>query len=229
VEPPQGPGPRQRAHPFRLLAISHLTVPAGPSPAAPVPPAAWFQALAAAGLDGVQLREKELSDRALLDLAAAARAALPPPTRLLVNGRADVALAAGADGVHLPADGIPAGALRRRFGASLLIGVSAHRLEEVEEARRGGADYVLFGPVYPTPSKPGAPALGLQALASAARLGIPVYALGGVTLERFAEVAAAGAAGAAGIGLFQQLDPSALERVVQAAIASFPPSGRKQL
>ncbi|HXO40460.1 MAG TPA: thiamine phosphate synthase, partial [Thermoanaerobaculia bacterium] len=109
-------------------------------------------------------------------------------------------------GVHLPADGVPAGAVRARFGSGLLIGVSTHRLEEVERARRDGADYVVFGPVYPTPAKAGygAPA-GTRALARAAALDIPVYALGGVTLERFAEVAAAGAAGVAGIRLFQGL------------------------
>jgi thiamine-phosphate pyrophosphorylase len=221
------PGPRQQPRPFRLLAISRLAAPAAGPLAAPPP--CWFRALAAAGIDAVQLREKDLADRALLELASAARAALPPPTRLLVNGRTDIALGAGADGVHLPADGVPAAALRARFGAGLLIGVSAHRLEEVEEARRAGADYVLFGPVYSTPSKPGTPPLGRQALARAAGLGIPVYALGGVTLERFAEVSAAGAAGVAGIGLFQQLAPLALERVVQAAIACFPPAGRKLL
>jgi len=156
-------------------------------------------------VDAVQLREKHLDDLELYELARLARAALPPPALLLVNGRADVALAAGADGVHLPGDGVPAGALRTRFGASLLIGVSTHRHDEVERACRDGADYAVFGPVYPMPSASGhGPPAGLAALARAARVGIPVYALGGVTLERFAEVAAAGAAGVAGIRLFQR-------------------------
>jgi thiamine-phosphate pyrophosphorylase len=194
--------------PFRLLAISQL---------ATLPPAAggagrddgalgWFAALAAAGVDGLQLREKHLDDLSLCRLARSARATFPPPAVLLVNGRADVALAGGADGVHLPAEGVPAGAVRARFGSGLLIGVSTHRLEEVERARRDGVDYAVFGPVYPTPAKAGygVPA-GTRALARAAALGIPVYALGGVTLERFAEVAAAGAAGVAGIRLFQGL------------------------
>jgi thiamine-phosphate pyrophosphorylase len=188
--------------PFRLLAISQLaTLSGGGGGDAAL---GWFAALAAAGVDALQLREKRLDDLSLWQLARRARAALPPPAVLLVNGRADLALAAGADGVHLPADGVPAGAVRARFGSGLLIGVSTHRPEEVERARRDGADYVVFGPVYPTPAKAGfgKPA-GPRALARAAALGIPVYALGGVTLERFAEVAAAGAAGVAGIRLFQ--------------------------
>jgi thiamine-phosphate pyrophosphorylase len=192
--------------PFRLMAISQLGHPGsrdegGGGSAA----ATWFAALAAAGVDAVQLREKRHDDRALHELARRARIALPAPVLLLVNGRADVALAAGADGVHLPTDGVPAGALRARFGRSLLIGVSTHHFEEVERARREGADYVVFGPVYEMPSASGhGPPVGLEALARAAALGIPVYALGGVTLERFAEVAAAGAAGVAGMRLFQR-------------------------
>jgi thiamine-phosphate pyrophosphorylase len=205
LPPPRGP--------FRLLAISQLgTAESGA--------ASWFGALAAAGVDGVQLREKHLDDRALHELALQARAALPPPIRLLVNGRADVALAAGADGVHLPADGLPAAALRARFGGDLLIGVSTHRLEEVTAARLAGADYVVFGPVYETPAKAGHGApVGPDLLARAAAQGIPVYALGGVTLERFGEVAAAGAAGVAAVRLFQR--PDELKRVVETARERF--------
>jgi thiamine-phosphate pyrophosphorylase len=220
-----------RPRPFRLLAISRLaTASAGgvvteaSHEAAPTvqarQAAGWFAALSAAGVDALQLREKDLDDLALYELLQQARATLPPPARLLVNGRADVALAGGADGVHLPADGVPAGALRTRFGASLLIGVSTHRLDEVAEARRAGADYVVFGPVYATPGMAayGAP-VGTAGLARAAAHDIPVYALGGVTLDRFPEVAAAGAAGMAGIRLFQSLE--GLERVVDAARACF--------
>jgi thiamine-phosphate pyrophosphorylase len=203
--------PRSR-RPFRLLAISHLESGAIAS--------AWFAGLAAAGVDAVQLREKHLSDRALYQLALAARTALPPAARLLVNGRADVAVAAGADGVHLPADGVPAAALRARFGDRLLIGVSTHRLEEVERAHREGADYVVFGPIYEAPPKTGhGEPLGPRALARATATGTPVYALGGVTLERFAEIAATGAAGIAAIRLFQRREE--LERAVEAARAHF--------
>jgi len=182
--------------------------------------AAWFRQLAAAGVDGLELREKDLDDRALYDLARLARTVFPPPGRLLVNGRLDIAIAAGADGVHLPADGVPVAALRQRFGSKWVFGGSTHRLEEVAAAREAGADYVTFGPVYPTPGKQrhGAPP-GLAGLERAAALGIPVYALGGVTLERLGEVAAAGAAGAAGIRLFQEV--SRLPELVATAALAF--------
>jgi thiamine-phosphate pyrophosphorylase len=165
--------------------------------------AEWLRSLGAAGIDAVQLREKDLDDRGLYDLARLARTVLPPSVRLLVNGRLDVALAAGADGVHLPADGVPVGALRARFGKDVLIGRSTHSVEEVERARDERADYVTFGPVFATPGK-GAP-VGLAGLARAAAVGVPVFALGGVTLERFGDLAGAGAAGVAAIRLFQSM------------------------
>ncbi|HVR99641.1 MAG TPA: thiamine phosphate synthase [Thermoanaerobaculia bacterium] len=199
---------------FRLLAISDRTSVAGGD----LTP--WFQSLAAAGVDGVQLREKDLDDRAVYGLTRLALSALPPPACLLVNGRLDVALAAGAHGVHLPADGVPVSALRRRFGPEVLLGRSTHSVEEVERARDDGADYVTFGPVYATPSKQSfGPPVGLEALARAARTGLPVYALGGVTLARLGEAAAAGAAGVAGIRLFQD---ERLAEVVEAARLCFP-------
>jgi thiamine-phosphate pyrophosphorylase len=200
--------------PFRLLAISDRASLA----ACELPE--WFHFLAAAGIDAVQIREKDLDDRAVYGLARVARSALSPTTRLLVNGRIDIALAAGADGVHLPAYGVPVAPLRRRFGPGILLGCSTHRIEEVVRARDAGADYVTFGPVYSTPSKErfGPPA-GLDALEKAAALGLPVYALGGVTLARFGEVAGAGAAGVAGIRLFQ--DPAGLGEMVAAARALF--------
>jgi thiamine-phosphate pyrophosphorylase len=200
--------------PVRLLAISDRASLPGELPD-------WLRSLGRAGVDAVQIREKDLDDRSLYGLARLARSVLPPDVRLVVNGRADIALAAGADGVHLPADGVPVAPLRRRFGPGFLLGRSTHSVAEVEQALREGADYVTFGPVYPTPSKElyGPPA-GLAALARAAAAGLPVYALGGVTLERFAELAAAGAAGVAGIRLFQR--PTELPGVVRAARACFP-------
>lgn len=196
-------------HPtFSLLAISQN------------PGDDWFRALAAAGIadvGAVQIREKNLEDRPLWELTRRARAALPPPIQLLVNGRLDVALAAGADGVHLPSDGVPTAALRARFGADVLIGRSTHRIEEIERARDEGADYVVFGPVYETPGK-GVP-LGLAALERATAAGLSVYALGGVTLERFGELAGAGAAGVAAIRLFQDI-PN-LGEVARAARETF--------
>lgn len=191
---------------FNLLAISDRASLA-------VPFDDWLLALGAAGVGAVQLREKDLDDRALFELASRARKALPPAVQLVVNGRLDLGLAAGADGVHLPADGVPVAPLRRRFGPGVLIGRSTHRVEEVERARDEGADYALFGPVYDSPGK-GAP-VGLGELAKAAAVGLPVYALGGVTLERFRELAGTGAAGIAAIRLFQ--DVSGLTQVARIA------------
>ena len=206
---------------FSLLAISDR---AGLR-ALGIDPADWLRALGGIGDGGtgaLQLREKDLDDRDLYALARLARTLLPPPFPLLVNGRLDIALAAGADGVHLPADGVPAAPLRARFGAggtTLLIGSSTHSVAEVERARDEGADYATFGPVYATPGK-GAP-VGLRELARAAATGLPVYALGGVTLERFGELAAAGAAGIAAIRLFQSVDAMNLMRVARAARERF--------
>ncbi len=169
----------------------------------------WLGDLAAAGVDAVQVREKQLSDRELYRFARTARRAWP--RLLLVNGRIDVARAVGADGVHLPSDGVPIAPLRRRFGPEVVIGRSTHEPAEVAAAREAGADYVTFGPVFPTPSKAryGRPP-GLAGLERAARLGLPVIALGGVDPDRLADVAAAGAFGVAGIRAFH--DPGALRR-----------------
>lgn len=177
----------------------------------------WLRGVAASGVDAVQVREKDLSDRALYEVLVAARPSVRPPVLLLVNGRPDLADAAGADGVHLPSTGLPVAAVRGHF-PELLVGFSTHRPEEVARAARDGADYVTFGPVYPTPSKAVyGPPPGLDGLrrAVAAARGLPVLALGGVTAERLPEVAAAGAAGAAGIRLF--LDPRRLGGLAEEA------------
>ncbi len=199
---------------FDLLAISDL-----PSLAEPF--GDWLRRLAAAGVGALQIREKDREDRDVLDLTLEARAVLSGAV-VLVNGRLDIALAAGADGAHLPADGVPIEALRRRFGTGVMLGRSTHHVEEVEAALGEGADYVTFGPIYPTPSKERyGPPRGLDELARAARLPIPVYALGGVTLSRFGEVSEAGAAGVAGIRIFQEPDLSAVAEVVRQARRSF--------
>lgn len=177
----------------------------------------WLDAIAASGVDAVQLREKDLDDLDLYALARRARAILPASCRLLINGRPDVALAAGADGVHLPVAGLPVAAVTGRWGRRLLVGVSAHRVDEVEAARRDGAAYALFGPVFATPAKPAA--AGLDRLAAAAAAGLPVIAVGGVTAERLPDLAIAGAAGAAGIRCFA--DPASIAAMVRAAAAAF--------
>ncbi len=172
-------------------------------------------------VDAVQLREKDLNGRQLLTLAVGLCAAAPPGTGILVNGRADVALAAGCAGVHLTSTGLPVAALRRRFGDRLLIGRSTHRPEEVEAARRAGADYVVFGPVFPTPSKaPHGEPPGLPGLRRATACGLPVLAIGGIGPDRMAEVAAAGAAGVAGIRAF--FEPETVARMAGIARRLWP-------
>lgn len=203
----------------RLLAISDgRAAPSGPDGRFED----WLRLLgeAGAGADpwiAVQLRERQLDDRRLWQLTRRAREILPAGLRIVVNRRLDLALAAGADGVHLPSSGLPVAALRRRFGPEVLIGCSTHRPEEVEAAREAGANYVTFGPVWPTPSKPGWDDVpGLEGLEEAAALGLPVLALGGVeNLERLGQVLAAGAHGAAGIRAFRQPDllPALVVRV----------------
>jgi len=166
--------------------------------------------VAEAGADAIQLREKDFSGRALLELteAAAARAVA---ASILVNDRLDVALAAGAAGVHLGGESLPVAEVAqfraaRRAPAGFLIGRSCHALEEALQAERDAADYLFFGPVFATPSKAAfGPPQGIDALAAVCRrVHIPVFAIGGITLENATACTAAGAAGVAAIRLFQE-------------------------
>jgi thiamine-phosphate pyrophosphorylase len=154
-----------------------------------------------AGRVAVHLREKDLRAREQLALARALRQVCHAHGQLLlVNDRLDVALAAGADGIHLPAAGVRIADARRLLGPTALVGVSCHSAEDVARARDGGASYATFGPVYDTPSKRAfGPPIGLAALRDAARLGLPLVGLGGVDAARAREVAGAGAAGVAAI------------------------------
>jgi len=136
---------------------------------------------------------------------------------LLVNERADIARAAGADGVHLPARSLDAATVRATFGADFLIGVSTHSVAEVRAARTAEADFVVFGPVFQSPSKTiyGAP-LGLGKLQAAAAecAPFPVIALGGIDQSGAADCLRAGASGIAAIRLFSE--SGKLEQVVEA-------------
>ncbi len=159
----------------------------------------------------VQIRERDLSARQIVHLAeAATKLAHAVGAFVLVNDRADVA-ACAADGVHLTTRSLSADSIRRAFGSDLLIGVSTHSFEEASEAERGGADFVVFGPVFETQSKRlyGKP-VGVEALrAVTSRLAIPVLALGGISLSNFRQALDAGASGVAGISIFAEApDPA---------------------
>ena len=178
---------------FRLYLITDRAT-------SPRPPVEVVEECLGAGLRAVQLREKDLEVRELLALATPLREATRHhAARLLVNDRADVALAVGADGVQRTHASLPVAALREITPPGFLIGASAHSTAEAREAAAQGADFVVFGPVYDTPSKRGyGPPQGLGALeAAAAAATRPVLAVGGITPERVGEVRAAGAAGVA--------------------------------
>ena len=153
------------------------------------------------GVDLIQIREKDLAARELFQFTLAvleARAQEKNPRahpKILVNTRADVAKAAGADGVHLPSDA------PRQTLPGLIVGRSCHRLDEVRHVE---ADFITFGPIFDSPGK-GTPT-GISPLAEACRMHRNVYALGGITWENAAECMKAGAAGIAGIRLFQHPD-----------------------
>jgi thiamine-phosphate pyrophosphorylase len=124
---------------------------------------------------------------------------------VLVRGRPDLALAAGAAGVNLPEDDITVAGARSLLGPERLVGRSVHSLASASRAAAEGADFVIFGPVFPTPTHPGSPGLGLAALGAVGRaIAIPVLAIGGVGRAQRADCLAAGAAGYAAIRHFQE-------------------------
>jgi thiamine-phosphate pyrophosphorylase len=167
---------------------------------------------AQAGCQLLQIRERDLTAKSLIEFTSTAiSAARPHGARILVNDRLDVALAAGADGVHLRGSSIPANEARAIADAKglsgFLIGVSTHSIAEAKAAEEDGADFIVCGPVYDTPSKRafGAP-LGLERFAEVcSAVKIPVLAIGGINLSNYQEPLRCGAAGIAAIGLFSDL------------------------
>jgi len=147
----------------------------------------------------IQVREKDLPASELFDLVCKVRdLAAGSKTRVLVNDRLDIALAAGIDGVHLPSNGLPAERVRPFVK---LLGVSTHTVEEAFAAQKAGADFIVFGPIFDSPGKS---AVGLEPLKKvAASVKIPILAIGGISAANADEVLRAGAAGIAGIRLFQ--------------------------
>jgi thiamine-phosphate pyrophosphorylase len=162
---------------------------------------------ARAGVHLVHVREKDLEARPLVTLVQRVVAAVQgTQTRVLVNDRLDVALAAGAHGVHLPANGVSARRIRAVTPPGFLVGRSVHQLDEaVRVVADGGLDFLVYGTVFETSSKRGVVPAGLDALrAVAAAVPLPVLAIGGITVGRMGAVASAGAAGIAAIGLFAE-------------------------
>jgi thiamine-phosphate pyrophosphorylase len=158
------------------------------------------------GVDLIQIRERRLDDRALFRVTSkAVECAGRTGSRILVNDRADVAIAAGAAGVHLRSNSFAASRLRSVAPPGFLIGRSVHTREEAIAAERDGCDYVVFGTVFPSSSKPlNHKAGGLDALRElVASVRLPVLAIGGISLGNAAEVAQTGASGIAAISLFE--------------------------
>ena len=177
----------------------------------------------AAGVPAVQLREKgldtvevyHLAER-LLAMTRKARAAL------VINDRVDVAMALGADGVHLTRKSLPPREVRSLVGSRMLIGISCHGLEDVREAVDGGVDFVVLGPVYATPSKaPYGPPLTPEILREARKVcPLPIFGIGGVKAAQVPEVVGAGADGVAAISaVLSALDPGAATRELLDAVA----------
>jgi thiamine-phosphate pyrophosphorylase len=187
--------------------------------------AGLVEAVVSGGVDWLQLRDRTLEGAglfALLDaVCAAARRAgadRPAPVRVVVSRRMDAALATGADGVHLPFDGVDAADARVLLGGDALVGISAHAPEEIDA--RGGASYAHLAPIHPPLSKPPErPPLGLAAITRAAARGLPVLAQGGIEARNARAAIAAGAAGVAVTGsILNAPDPRAAARALREAL-----------
>lgn len=159
-----------------------------------------LQRVLTAGAPAIQLRERDLSARELVTLAREAQAVTASRgSQLFINDRIDVALALEGVGVHLRGNSLPVSVARQLLGAQCLLGVSVHAVEEVLSAESQGADYIVLGPIYKTPSKQMfGPPLGIHTLEKACRLvRIPIIGIGGVTAARAREMRRAGAFGVA--------------------------------
>lgn len=176
----------------------------------------------AGGVNLVQVREKQLPTRRLLALAVELRARLRPlGVPLVVNSRVDVGFAARADGVHLPADGLPVVAARRILGPHAIIGRSAHNVEEGIAARDEGVDYIEMGTVFPSRSHPGGQTVGLGAIETASGGGALIVAVGGITPQNADQVIAAGAHGVAVISaLLGQSDVRGAARALAESVGA---------
>ena len=173
-----------------------------------------LEGVLAGGCPMVQLREKDLPDRELLELATEARHMTHRAGALLViNDRADVARRVGADGVHVGQTDLPINEARRIIGFDRLVGGSAHSVEQALEAESAGADYIGVGPVFSSPTKPELGSSGTELIRSVADVRIPFFAIGGITVENLPRVLAAGASKVAvGSGIIESDDISEITR-----------------
>lgn len=184
------------------------------------------------GVDWVQLREKAAP---ALEVYEEARELLAEAVRrgkgLLINDRVDVALAVGAQGVHLARKSLPPAVVRRLLGPKRLVGVSVHSLDEARAAESAGADYVTFGHVFATSSKPGLPPRGLDELSAVVEgVDIPVLAIGGIHPRNVRAVLETGCAGVAVISaILQAPDPRAAAMAMRAALDAVPTRPRRPL
>lgn len=233
-EPTGGSTDRPIALPIVCYVTDRKAVPAGKTASAPLNKILLdtIRAAATAGVDWVQIRERDLSTRELFEFvreAVALTSGRPDSIRsrsikVIINDRLDVALAAGAAGVHLGHASAPAGEVVRwcRAGNAppdFLVGVSCHSLEGAQEAEHAGASYTYFGPIYETPSKiPFGKPHGAGELAQVAKaVRIPVIAIGGINESNAKDCIRAGAAGVAAIRMIQDAaDPTAIKKAIDA-------------
>ncbi len=169
-----------------------------------------------AGVKAVQLREKDLPTRELLDMSYEFRELTARfGAKLFINDRLDIALSVDADGIHLGQSGIPVREIRRVAGNGLMIGCSAHSVKEAMEAEKDGADFITFGPLFPTPSKLkyGGP-VGLDSLRKVKnKVGLPIFGIGGIKSENIEDVINSGASGVALIsGILSASDKASAAR-----------------
>jgi len=179
---------------FRLLLVTDRHQTKG-RPLVPL-----LQQVLTAGTSAIQLRERDLSARELVTLAREVQAVMASSkSQLLINDRVDIALALEGVGVHLRSNSLPLPVARQMLGAQRLLGISVHAVEEAVQAEAAGADYIVLGPIYETPSKQTfGPPLGIHILEKACSLvRIPIFGIGGVTAARAREMRGAGAFGAA--------------------------------
>jgi thiamine-phosphate pyrophosphorylase len=171
----------------------------------------------------VQLREKEMEAGLILKYAETVRARTSEFNALfIVNDRVDLAIAAGADGVHLGQDDLPVKVARPQLGSDLLIGLSTHSHDQIEASGSASADYIGIGPIHPTPTKPGRSPVGYKLITHASQSSpLPFFAIGGIDLTNIKEVIEAGARRVSVLrALTEAEDPAAIARKLKKALES---------